>query len=252
VATVGAAAALAWLAAAAAPAALGAQPAATPSVDGTRLRPAADTLVTTTATGAEVDTLGWATHTLEPIRIAAGPAWRFVYHWRGRDGADAADTLELDARTLRPLRGTHVTVHGRAAIDYPADVGTGAGAGMRVAITRAQGSRYVFDTTVAGPVFAAASLALVVRALPDTSGHVTEVDVYFPFPARLGARRVRVTVGGSARVPGPDGRPVDCWVAEARLPAGAIHFWVAKDTRALVQTATDRGGMTLWSRRPGA
>jgi hypothetical protein len=210
-------------------------------IDGRLLRPSVDTLFTLTQSGARLDTIGYGVQSVALTRGRTDAAWVQVYRWRGRDGSTSIDSLVMEERTLRPLREARYTDLGRVHVTYSK-------ASVRAQIEPAQGQSRTLDTSFATPVFASAEVDAVVRALPLSATYATQLDLYYPFPAPLGAKRVDFKVVGSELAAMRDGRGVTCWVVAVGLPGGTNRFWVAKETRQIVQLTDDEGGTTFMFR----
>ena len=198
--------------------------------DGRLLRPAVDSIIVIARSADRADTVGRAVQSLESIAGRRGNEWLQVYRSFESDGSTAVDSLVMDSRTLRPLRESRHNVMGVLHLTYSAS-------GARGLIEPSGGSPRMFDTTFTAPVFASASVDAVARALPLDSGYTSKLDLYYPFPAPLGVRRVEVSVVGSERVPDQAGRQVECWVVHVTTPGAFTRFWIDKSSRRLVQTA---------------
>jgi hypothetical protein len=210
-------------------------------IDGRLLRPSVDTLFAVVQSGARFDTIGYGVQSWALTGGRTNAAWVQVYRWRGRDGSTSVDSLVMEERTLRPLREARYTNLGRVHVTYSE-------ASVHARIEPAQGQSRTLDTAFAAPVFASAEVDALVRALPLSATYATQLDLYYPFPAPVGAKRVDFKVVGSELAPMRDGRRVPCWLVAVGLPGGTNRFWVAKETRQVVQFADDEGGTTFMFR----
>jgi hypothetical protein len=73
------------------------------------------------------------------------------------------------------------------------------------------------------------------QTLPLAEGRTFDIPFYDAGVDEPG--RYPFVVAGSARVPGPDGRPVDCWLVTADYNTGKVvnRFWIAKSTQVLIR-----------------
>lgn len=84
------------------------------------------------------------------------------------------------------------------------------------------------------------------QTLPMASGRTFNIPFYdagIDKPARY-----NFVVAGSETIPGPDGRPIDCWLVTADYNTGKIgaRFWFAKSNQVLIhEEAPMDGGATL-------
>jgi len=84
------------------------------------------------------------------------------------------------------------------------------------------------------------------QTLPMASGRTFNIPFYdagIDKPARY-----NFVVAGSETIPGPDGRPIDCWLVTADYNTGKIgaRFWFAKSNEVLIhEEAPMDGGATL-------
>ena len=94
------------------------------------------------------------------------------------------------------------------------------------------------------PVFAAAALPLLVRALPlDQTGYEAEVTVFSP-DSRF--KDIYLTVGDTETVTLSSGREVDAVVvSQAGGPSGTQRHYVDPDTREIVRTEVRAQGMVI-------
>ena len=198
--------------------------------DGRLLRPAVDSIIFVVRSADRTDTVGRAFQSLESIAGRRGNEWLQVYISFESDGSTAVDSLVMDSRTLRPLRESRHNALGVLHLTYSAS-------GARGLIEPSDGSPRMVDTTFTAPVFASASVDAVVSALPLDSGYTSQMDLYYPFPAPFGVRRVEASVVGSEWVRDQSGREVECWVVNVTMPGTPTRSWIDKASRRLVQTA---------------
>ena len=84
------------------------------------------------------------------------------------------------------------------------------------------------------------------QTLPMANGRTFNIPFYdagIDKPARY-----NFVVAGSETIPGPDGRPIDCWLVTADYNTGKIgaRFWFAKSNQVLIhEEAPMDGGATL-------
>ncbi|GAB5537344.1 MAG: hypothetical protein Rubg2KO_35930 [Rubricoccaceae bacterium] len=117
--------------------------------------------------------------------------------------------------------------------------------GQLVGAFGAEGEEAPFAFPRTEPIFPAAALPLVIRALPlDRAGYEAEVPVFSP-DSRF--REVYLTVGESETVTLSDGREVDAVVvAQAGGPRGTQRHFVDPDTREIVRTEVSaQGGIVI-------
>lgn len=73
------------------------------------------------------------------------------------------------------------------------------------------------------------------QVLPMAAGRTFDIPFYDPGLDQPG--RYRFVVAGAARLAGPDGRPVDCWLLTADYNTGKVvsRFWFAKADQVLIR-----------------
>jgi hypothetical protein len=84
------------------------------------------------------------------------------------------------------------------------------------------------------------------QTLPLAAGRTFNIPFYDAGVDKPG--RYDFVVAGSATMPGPDGRPIDCWLVTADYNSGktASRFWFAKSGQVLIREEAPReGGITL-------
>lgn len=84
----------------------------------------------------------------------------------------------------------------------------------------------------------------LLQTLPMANGRTFNIPFYDPGSGKPG--RYNFVVAGSETIPGPDGRPIDCWLVTADYNTGKIgaRFWFAKSNQVLIheEAPMDGGG----------
>lgn len=204
-----------------------------PILGGLLLRPVVDTMIATVSAGSRTDTIGIGLQTLERTATAGRQTWLQVYRWFGVGGDRSVDSLEMDAETLLPVRQARHTDLGSVVLTY--------NDGEVLGAIRRTGGDSTVRLRIAPGVYSSSALDPVMRTLPLQLGFSQEAAFYYPFPAQLGVRTVRVAVTGEGIVAARDGTPTPSWIVTAYLPGGETRLWVSKATRAAVKMEAGEG-----------
>ena len=166
---------------------------------------------------------------------------RIVQQW---DGVGEEPTVRIEesvaeAGTMLPISQRRVyTSAGKTTTWAYLFDGTAVAADPAVADNRAAG----FSKATPAPVYNFVPDIEWFRQLPMQEGRVFVAELYDPGPEEPG--RYRLTVAGSARIAGPDGRPVDCWLVTTDYnhpERGLTRYWFAKANQYLVRQEVDTG-----------
>ena len=166
---------------------------------------------------------------------------RVVQIWDGAGpgGSVRREDSLMEAGTMRPLEqvrtttrdGKTVTAAYRfdgARVTGIADRADNAAKDFAVA-----GSELLFNFVPDGEWF---------QQLPMAAGTTFVASLYDPGSGK--PDRYRFTIAGSARIAGPDGRPVDCWLMTTDYNApehGVTRMWFAKSTQVMIRQEGDAG-----------
>ncbi|MGQ0713664.1 MAG: prolyl oligopeptidase family serine peptidase [Gemmatimonadaceae bacterium] len=140
------------------------------------------------------------------------------------------DTVVVDRATLAPIRHRSANARRTMSLDYRGDSIVGS-------VTPTGGSAQAIALRPDTALFDANSLDLILRALPLAEGYAVRQPVYL----HEGGGKVWVTsrVTGSEQVTGDGGAMVDAWVVESKMGPQTFRFWVAKDSREVLQSVLD-------------
>jgi hypothetical protein len=211
------------------------------------LMPGADTMVITrTGTASAVSfpapdrvIIGSTIERLQRTRDDRGsPQFVLAFEERDGTGEGATTTTWVDATTLLPRSQ-------RAELEGNRTVTLHYGPGRVTTFDSVPG--HVPDITISPlPVtaYSAASLDLVLRALPLTEGFTTTLPIYFPADRLIFPMRVQV--GGAETVTTRSGRSATCWTVAAGFPGGITeHFWIEQQTHRMIRILAHADEMTL-------
>jgi hypothetical protein len=207
-------------------------------LDGRRLSAGVDSF-TVTYGG---QTIGRSIQATDSSTEGGSRVWRQAYAFYGAGGDVSTDTLIMDRLTLRPLREARVSSAGRFAFRFGAN---------QVEVTQLSDSGATSATRVplVRPAYSSAALDPIVRALPLALGMTAEIDLYYPPPAQRGASRVTARVLRDDEVAVGQGTRQPAWVVVIGAPGEATTFWIAKNTRQVLQFDTQQGAATIEFRR---
>ena len=151
-----------------------------------------------------------------------------------------ADSFALDRATLAPLLLRAEGMGGGSAIDFSAGRATGWREG--------EDGRKKVDVRLAGPVFLAGSMDLVLGALPLAPGYTADLALFEP---GAGPVTARVEVAGVEEV-ATGGGTLRAWRVDVRGSGSAGTYWLREETRTLVQfVAADRSMRMVRRGAPG-
>lgn len=212
--------------------------AATPVMEGARLRAGA----TCYAITAGDRPVGTTLQTIAAAREGGRPVWDIVVHQKAGNGAfDMRDHFVVERGTLQPIRmdsqrGRERTDRGwhRISIDY---------ARHRIRGTKetATGSTPV-DVPLSGPTWDGNLWGLTVAALPLKEGGTYAVP-FWQYDKGFGTFTARVV--GSEAAETPSGK-VAAWIVDAGTdPAQRLRYLIAKETRQELGYAAGPHGQRL-------
>ncbi|MBX3565225.1 MAG: hypothetical protein KF730_11710 [Sphingomonas sp.] len=99
----------------------------------------------------------------------------------------------------------------------------------------ADNSRADFTVSFDEPMFNFETDMEMLGTLPLAAGYAVSIPFYHPGAPKPG--RYLWTVAGDERLPGPDGRAIDCWIVECDYNSGGkpTRFWYAKRTQQFIK-----------------
>lgn len=170
-------------------------------------------------------------------------ALHIVQRWDRVDGKVLIQDSWFDRNTFSPKTHIrHTVVDGKD--DY---------AGYRFNAAQVVGmpdlannSRKEFVMALAEPSYNFEYDMELLQTLPMANGRTFDIPFYDPGIGKPG--RYNFVVAGSETIPGPDGRPIDCWLVTADYNKGKVgaRFWFAKSNQVLIrEEAPMDGGATL-------
>lgn len=181
------------------------------------------------------------TRTITFEQLDGRPVVRIAQQWDG-GGPTPTQRLEesvLEARTMRPLSQSRTLTSGGKTKSYAYLFGvSGVTGDPSVADNAAAG----FSKPLSAPVYDFVPDIEWFRQLPMRAGRTFVADLYDPGSGEPG--RYRFVVAGSARIAGPDGRPIDCWLVTTDYnhpERGLSRYWFAKSNQYLVRQEADAG-----------
>lgn len=170
-------------------------------------------------------------------------AFHIVQRWDRTDGKILIQDSWFELRTFRPTTHVRHTVVG-GKDDYTGyRFDTAQVVGMP---DLANNSRKDFVMALPEPSYNFEYDMELLQTLPLASGRTFDIPFYDPGIGKPG--RYNFVVAGSETIPGPDGRPIDCWLVTADYNRGKIgaRFWLAKSNQVLIrEEASMDGGATL-------
>jgi dipeptidyl aminopeptidase/acylaminoacyl peptidase len=144
----------------------------------------------------------------------------------------STDTIVLDRATLAPIRLRSVNMRRTMSLDFRQDsiVGSVAPAGGAAQTIAIRPDTALFDSN---------TIDLLVRALPLAEGYAVRHPIYL----HEGGGKMWVTsrVTGSERVADEGGALVDAWVVESKIGPQTVKYWIAKDSRDVLQSVIEAG-----------
>ena len=164
--------------------------------------------------------------------VDGAPRLRIVQRWDSATTVAERDSL-FEPGTFRPLSHLRISTRDGARLVE----------GFRFSDTGVTGLEGVADNSRAGfsapfdePMYNFETDMEMLQTLPLAAGYAVSIPFYHPgggAPARY-----LWTVASEDRLPGPDGRDIDCWVVEtsyndaSRPPS---RFWLAKATQQFIR-----------------
>lgn len=224
------------LSAAAPAAAQEAVPVGSDRVRGEALREGTDTLFLFTVR--EEGAAPAALMTLRTVRVADGDGDRWVRTERtfARGGRPiAADSFEVDARTLAPLSAVSETPEARTELRYEPGHARGT-------VRSREGVRPLY-VALDEPAFHGASTDMLLAALPLREGFAARLPVLDPTAEE--AHAVTARVEGRERVRTVSGGEVDAWRVAVEEGERETTYWIADEPRTLVAYRAVADGVRL-------
>jgi dipeptidyl aminopeptidase/acylaminoacyl peptidase len=144
----------------------------------------------------------------------------------------STDTIVVERATLVPIRQRSVNMRRTMSLDFRGDSIVGS-------VTPAGGTAQAIAIRADTALFDANTIDLVLRALPLAEGYAVRHPVYL----HEGGGRIWVTsrVTGSERLADKTGTVVDAWVVESKIGPQTIKYWIAKDSREVLQSVLEAG-----------
>lgn len=146
---------------------------------------------------------------------------RRVYRSRDLVLGERLDTLINRHRDLLPVRQHSVSSRITEELNFADGV-------VRGRLVRPGGETVTVEVALTEPAYNAANLDLVLRAAPLDDGWTADVPVFLPSAGTVVRMRSRVTAAEVVF-----GEP--CWKVESDFAGTPVTFWIAQESRRLVQ-----------------
>jgi hypothetical protein len=210
--------------------------------DARALRPGSFVFQTTIERDASTIIIGTRTVAVTQTSYGGSPAW-LLLETRADDGIPAADSLFVDALSLRPIHWSSTLGRARVGAEFRGDTAFGA---MSAPATR----RSIVLGMPAGTMINAAMLETELRLLPLQAAWEDSTTTFVATLAATVLLPTRISVIGEDRVRVPAGQ-FDCWVVSVHAGDTARGlYWVTKQSPIVVRSALDvpaMGGAQLVS-----
>jgi dipeptidyl aminopeptidase/acylaminoacyl peptidase len=182
--------------------------------------------------GGQEREVGTIRNSLTLVDVNGRPALQFVQALNSPMMGTSADTVVLDRSTLAPIRHRSVNTRRTMSLDFRGDSITGS-------ITPSLGTPQPIAIRADTALFDSNALDLVLRVLPLTEGYA----VRYPMYLHEAGGKIWVTsrVTGSEQVPGAGNTTTDAWVVESNLGGRTLRYWIAKDSRHVLQSVLEAG-----------
>lgn len=182
--------------------------------------------------GGQEREVGTVRSTVTLVDVNGQPALQFVQALNSPMLGTGADTIVVNRGTLAPIWHRSVNARRTMSLDFRGDSIVGS-------VTQAGGTAQPIALRADTALFDSNAFDLILRVLPLTDGYAVRYPVYL----HEGGGKIWVTsrVTGSEQVPGAGGTTTDAWVVESKLGPRTVRYWVAKDSRHILQSVLEAG-----------